>query len=325
MTSILLSVIIPVYNYHPNLNKCLDSIQNQTEKNIEIIIIDDCSADDIKSKIKNYFTDNRFIYRRLKDNQGPGGARNFGMSIAHGEYIGFCDSDDWVDLDFYKESCQLLIKNNAQIAICSQIREYESNVKSIYKCKYDTKLLINGNVAFQILSHNYKMGIEITPMCTNKVYRSSFLKQINAKFQQKVYFQDAIFSVKTIFEASKIVCVPYTCYHYYKRPNSIIQSFSQKHIDDFVNLGLSIMTYMKEKGIFDECRISYYNLILEYFNIIIDQIYKFELSESKQKIFFIEAINALKSLVKIEELFKYITAEQIYSYLIFCNNKSIFQ
>ena len=101
-----LTVIIPVFNTMEYLKKCLDSIVNQTLKEIEIIVVDDASTQDIYSFLKREYPKAESI-KYIRNNQSlkPGGARNKGIKIAQGKYIAFCDSDDWLDLNTYNIIC----------------------------------------------------------------------------------------------------------------------------------------------------------------------------------------------------------------------------
>ena len=177
MEHTLISIIIPINRFGTYFYKCLDCIFAQTEQNIEVIIVDDNSNDDIKNSIAPYLDDHRCHYVRLNESMGPGGARNKGIDLAHGEYVGFCDSDDWVDLDYYRKVCELLSVTQADISMSGQIREYDTPSKQpIYKCKYDKLVELDGEMAFQIMTYNYLVDIKVIPPCTNKVYRRSFLQ-----------------------------------------------------------------------------------------------------------------------------------------------------
>ena len=110
---IKLSIIVPIYNAQNHLKKCIESIINQTEKDIEIILIDDGSTDD-SLKICNEYQRKDFRINVIhQKNSGVSIARNQGIKIAKGEYIGFVDSDDWIDLDMFK---RLLEEANREIA-----------------------------------------------------------------------------------------------------------------------------------------------------------------------------------------------------------------
>lgn len=108
------SVIIPVYNTEKFLRKCLDSVCNQTLQDIEIICINDCSTDGSLEILREYAgKDNRIKLIELFENGGAAKARNIGIDIAHGEYIGFVDSDDFVDLDFYEKLYNKAVETGA--------------------------------------------------------------------------------------------------------------------------------------------------------------------------------------------------------------------
>lgn len=317
MENILISIIIPVHRFENCLYKCLDCLFAQTEQNFEIIVVDDHADNDIKTAIIPYLRDTRCHYIRLDEHLGPGGARNKGMEIAQGEYIGFCDSDDWVDLNFYKKACELLSTTYADIAMCGQIREYDTPVKQpVYKCKYDELMVLNGEMAFQIMTYNYQVDIKVIPPCTNKVYRRSFLQKTGAHFQEKVYFQDTIFSIETMLKANKVICVPQVLYHHLRRRNSIIQSFDEKHIDDFENFGISIREHLIREGLISRYKRNYYNVVTHFYGIIVREIFEFIIDEEQRKEAMVRTFSALRSIIKMEEYIDYLTAEQLRRHLI---------
>ena len=163
--SIKVSVIIPVYNTKKYLKKCIDSLLNQTLKNIEIIVVDDASTEDIRSILSSeYPNDPNIIYLRNEISQKPGGARNRGIKIARGEFISFCDSDDWVDLNLYETAVDYMENYSADIGMYSMIREYDNKTQNeVYKCRYKQMYLLNSDIAIKILSGQYHMGIKIAP------------------------------------------------------------------------------------------------------------------------------------------------------------------
>lgn len=316
MEHTLISIIIPINRFGTYFYKCLDCIFAQTEQNIEVIIVDDNSNDDIKTSIAPYLDDHRCHYVRLNESMGPGGARNKGIDLAHGEYVGFCDSDYWVDLDYYRKVCELLSVTQADISMSGQIREYDTPSKQpIYKCKYDKLVELDGEMAFQIMTYNYLVDIKVIPPCTNKVYRRSFLQSCGVRFQEKVFFQDTIFSVETMLKARKVICVPDVLYHHYRRPNSIIQSFDEKHIQDFENFGISIRRYLTNEGLYEKYKRNYYNIITHFYGIIIREIFQFILDDHLRKEAMKKTFSALRSVIRYEEYIDYLTAEQLRRHL----------
>ena len=112
------SVIIPVYNAEKYLEKCIESVVNQTLKDIEIILINDGSTDGSEEICKKYLSDERVIYYS-KENEGLAAARQDGIERASGEYIGFVDSDDWVEPDMYEKMYAAAKSNNSDVVYCN--------------------------------------------------------------------------------------------------------------------------------------------------------------------------------------------------------------
>jgi len=202
------SVIVPVYNVEPYLRRCLESLVNQTLKDIEIICINDCSTDKSLVILKEYARkDERVKIIDFKKNQGVSVARNSGMKIAKGEYIGFCDSDDYVDLDFYEKLHELAKKKNADIAKAAMKKtEIGANAKII-------------NLNELILKHKGYWGF-IGQFYT-AIYRNKMLKKHRVKFPVgKILGQDLCFSNYVSIVAKNIYVLNNTFYNYVKRDNS---------------------------------------------------------------------------------------------------------
>lgn len=205
------SVIVPVYNVEPYLHRCLDSLVNQTIKDIEIICINDCSPDNSLDILKKYAEK----YERVKiidfeKNQGVSVARNSGMMIAKGEYIGFVDPDDYVDLDYYEKLYKLAKEKNADIAKASiKSAEYDGSSRIIY-----------GNMNKLILKHKgYFMSFFYTA-----IYRNKMLKKHRVKFPVgKIRGQDLCFSTHAVIVA-KDVCVLNDTFYYYFRRNIFLNA-----------------------------------------------------------------------------------------------------
>ena len=116
---IAVSIVVPVYNAAPYLRKCLDSVVNQTLRNVEIIFIDDGSTDGSSEICKKYASkDSRIIYYK-KENEGLAAARQDGIERASGEYVGFVDSDDWLELNMYERMYEAATKENADVVFCN--------------------------------------------------------------------------------------------------------------------------------------------------------------------------------------------------------------
>ena len=313
----VISIIVPIHKFENYFIKCLDFLVSQTLSSIEIIIVDDHSEDPVSNYIGKYLNDSRLKYLRLDSVSGPGGARNKGIDAATGTYITFCDSDDWIDLNYCQKTCEMLNLTNADIAMCGQVREYDTPLQSpVYKCKYDMFYELSGEMAFQIMTYNYTSEIKVIPPCNNKIYRRKFLETKQFRFQENVYFQDTIFSVETILNCPKIICIPKVLYHHYRRTGSIIQSFDQKHIDDFKNLGLSIRTYLTNMNLYSKYVSNFYNLITHFYGVIIREIFQFVMDDQLRKQYMVQTLYILKDIIDKDEYINYLTAEQLRRHLV---------
>ena len=307
-----LSIIVPIYNTNKHLLTCLDNLQAQTLDSFEVLIIDDHSSDDLMPLLNQYLQDQRFKYKRLSMQKGPGGARNAGLEIAQGEYIGFCDSDDWVDLNYYEYSVNFMEKHQADIGMCTLVREADGYYREqLYKCKYDQFIKLTPDMAIKIMTYQFDSGIKVIPPCTNKIYRKKFLQSLDVHFEEHMFFQDVYFSFQTILRANMVICIPHVRYHHYRRAHSIIQSFEQKHIDDFCRLFTLIRDFLKAEGLYKRYCFNYYKLCEHFYNIIIRQIFEFVKYEEERKRYMLLSFKALKQIVKLEEYFEYASAEEL--------------
>lgn len=318
MKNVLVSIIIPVKDTLPYFKKCLDSMVSQTCKNIEIIIVDDNSSQDILGFINSY-NDERIIYVKNEKSIGPGGARNRGLDISSGKYISFCDSDDWVDFNYYENVCNYMEKYNVDIAMTSMKREFgkgQSNTSKTYMCKYNQNYTLDSEMAIRILSKEYKeFELAIVPACMNKIYKKSILVDTNARFEEGVYFQGVLFSLYTFLRAKKIHCIPDIEYHHFRRPNSVVQSFDEKHIIDFGKCCNTLKKYLNDTNTFEIYKYSYQCLCNKYFNLIIQEIFEFVQGEEQIKIFLQMAIDTYIKNVNLTELFDFLSAEEIRRHL----------
>ena len=124
----LISIIVPIYNVEKYLKKCIDSIINQTYKNLEIILVDDGSPDNCGKICDEYAKKDNRIKVIHKENGGVSSARNVGVENATGEYIGFVDSDDYIEKDMYEVLINNLKKENADISIISNYEVYKNKI-----------------------------------------------------------------------------------------------------------------------------------------------------------------------------------------------------
>lgn len=182
--SSLVSCIVPVYNAESTIQRCLDSILNQTYKNIEIIIVDDNSTD---SSIKKIYqnSDKRIKIIQHKNNEGPSKSRNDGILTAKGEYICFIDSDDYYSQNFILDLYSMAQDRDADM-VMSEIRSIKGNVASILP-----------NAQSTLFTFATKIKALPNGAACNKLYRKKFLLDNNLYFPVDKYWEDSFFYNKS--------------------------------------------------------------------------------------------------------------------------------
>lgn len=201
------SIIIPVYNVEKYLKRCLDSLIKQTLKDIEIICIDDCSKDNSLEILKKYAQkDTRINIIKSETNQGAAVARNKGLTIAKGEYLGFVDPDDAVDLNFYEELYKTAKKEDVDIVKCQR-----------------KKYFLNGNILVSNLNDQIKESIyNFSYEWQTAIYRKSFIKENAICFPDECRkAQDIVFLARNIYRGATLSLIYNIYYHYYKREGSL--------------------------------------------------------------------------------------------------------
>jgi glycosyltransferase involved in cell wall biosynthesis len=209
MNSIKVSIIVPVYKTEPYLRKCLDSLINQTLREIEVICINDCSPDNSLTMLKEYEKkDDRVKIIDFKKNKGVQAARNTGMSIAKGEYIGFCDSDDYIDLDFYRKLYEKAKEAEADIAY-SNIKHKGINCVKEY-------------ILFPYRKGCIAENLNIFWQC---IYKTHMLRSNKIEFPLEIIQsgEDHCFLIKALIFANKVEYIHDAFYHYIVNSNSSIE------------------------------------------------------------------------------------------------------
>lgn len=250
-----ISIIVTVYNSTPNLPKCLDSLIYQTYENMEIICINDSSAEIQQEILREYKTKDSRIKVFESSNNGPGAARNYGITVATGEYISFVDSDDWVLLTLYKSFADSNSEKNVDI--------FNFNAES-YLEKTDetfTKKLFNLKIWDK---HDSDETIHTfddcnNPFCgnlgvCNKIYNLHFLRKNNIKFMENVFFEDRLFHVETFIKAKSILVTNQTFYRYRESSPSPLMGTTGENIFDIFVILTKIEELIRENGLYEELK-----------------------------------------------------------------------
>lgn len=217
-----ISVIVPVYNVEKYLDKCLDSLVNQTYSNLEIIIVNDCSTDNSEIIINKYKDKNKnIIYVKNEVNSGLSFSRNTGLKKSTGEYIGYIDSDDYIPYNYYESLMKTMIQENADIVVCDINVVYEfNNTNNRCECGNNT----NKKIDF--------VNNGLAASACNKLFSRKNIEKY--KFEVGKVNEDIAVVIPTIIHAKKVAYDSNVFYNYIQRENSIQNSsVSEKRFDIF--------------------------------------------------------------------------------------------
>ena len=187
------SIIMPTYNREKIIKKAIKSVVEQSEKDIELIIVDDGSTDNTDEVVKN-FNDSRIKYYKRK-NHGIGASRNFGLEKATGEYITFLDSDDYLDNDFVKKMYSEIKKKKLDILVCDYIGFYENGNHEKHHIKEFTKTTLYENPDLINI-------VNLAPWA--KLYNKKIFDNKDIRFPETIKYEDVNFVIKA-FKAAKSI------------------------------------------------------------------------------------------------------------------------
>lgn len=217
----LISVIVPIYNVEKYLSKCIDSILNQTYKNIEVLLVNDGSTDNSEQICLEYAKkDNRIKYLKKK-NGGLSDARNYGIEHANGEYLSFVDSDDYLDCTFLEKLYYSIINNNTEVAVCSYelINELDNKVINTINIPSHTEKTTGIEIMKGVLNFKFRQPFVVV---WNKLYKKYIFK--NLRFEVGKLHEDEFMVHKLWYYTKNISLVNEPLYKYLRRENSITQS-----------------------------------------------------------------------------------------------------
>lgn len=219
-----ISIIIPVYKVEEFLDRCIQSVVEQTFKNTEIILVDDGSPDKCPEMCDIWAKKDNRIKVIHKANGGLSDARNAGLDIATGDYIAFVDSDDWILPDMYEKMLHTMQIEKADICACN-IRSYYSDYEVVLGC--DEYIVGNSEQILDMLYSDAKYPV----VAWNKLYKREVWEKL--RFPVGKICEDAFTTFKLVHKAKRIVQIPEDFYCYRIRPQSIMTSpFSTKRMDE---------------------------------------------------------------------------------------------
>jgi glycosyltransferase involved in cell wall biosynthesis len=213
----IISIIVPVYNVEKYLEKCIESILRQTFIDFELLLIDDGSTDNSGKICDEYSLKDKRIKVIHKENGGLSDARNSGLNIALGDYIGFVDSDDWIESDMYEVLYNNLKKYNADISICKMRMIKYDNYDSINN-QTNNCILLNNKEAFECLFNTKYFASH----ACDKLYKKELIK--NIRYPKGKLYEDMFTTYQVFEKTNKVVFTDYIGYNYYQRIDGIVNS-----------------------------------------------------------------------------------------------------
>lgn len=227
-----ISIIVPVYNAEEYLKKCLDSLVNQTKKELEFILINDGSTDKSEEIIKTY-KDKRIKYFKNK-NQGIGKTRNFGIEKSSGKYLMFLDSDDY----FSNDACEILYKEaekeKADLIVFDYYRVEKGNLNEVKIESFNATNIKD--------DPNLLLKVNLGPC--NKIYKTDLIKNNGIKFEESLKYEDTLFVVKAIYNAQKIIKLN-RFLHYYMIHEKSETTVRDERVFDILKIVDKIRKYLK--------------------------------------------------------------------------------
>lgn len=234
----LISIIIPVYKVEKYLEKCIQSLINQTYENLQIILVDDGSPDNCGKICDEYAKKDHRIEVIHKSNGGLSDARNKGLEIAKGEYIGFVDSDDYIEADMYEVLYNLLKQYNADVSICNfytvsqgkiAIKNAENGIKEYNRIEILKEVLLDNN---------------IQSYAWNKLYKKELFDEIKYPVGKK--YEDIGTTFYLLEKCNKVVVTGKPEYYYINRQDSIVNNVTETTITDYIELIMQRYDYIEE-------------------------------------------------------------------------------
>lgn len=238
------SVVVPIYNVENYLARCIESLVNQTLKEIQIILVNDGSTDNSGKIAKDY--SNKYVDKILyleKENGGLSDARNYGLKYAKGDYVAFLDSDDYIELDAYEKMYKKAIEENSDYVECDFIWEYPKKIRKDTRIEYKNK---------------NEMLYLVRVVAWNKLIKRDILEKNKIIFPKGLRYEDVEFTYKLIPYINKASYVNEYFIHYVQRENSIANVQNEKTAQIFLIFD-NVIKYYKEKGLYKQ-----YKTELEY-------------------------------------------------------------
>ncbi len=246
-----LSVIVPVYNMASDgkLEFCLDSLLNQTLEDYEVIAINDASTDNSLEILQQYQKKypEKLVVDSLKENHRQGGAKNLGLSLSRGEFIGFVDSDDWVTLNCFERLLDKAKETGADLVACDFCYVYEHTMTPT------ERIACNQPEQVGELTHERKASLFMNPgALVTKIYQRNLLFDEPFAFPEHMFFEDNATGIELLRRAKHFEYIPEPMYFYYQHNASTVHVITMERCNDRLEAMRIMYKYASEKGYLEE-------------------------------------------------------------------------
>ena len=300
-----ISVIIPVYNVEKYLRECLDSVVNQTVRDIEIICVNDGSTDSSLSILNEYAEkDQRFRVLSQK-NQGAGAARNAGLEVAKGDYLAVLDSDDKYDLSMLQKLLDLARENDLDIAICRS-QSLNNKTGKIFQTPWTLhKEMLPGKKVFNykdlsLFNFRFSLG-----WSWDKLFRRDFVEQNHLRFQTLRSQNDALFVFVSLAMAERIAVLDEVLVTHRVNTGTQVSELRDRNPGCFILAVRGIKQALEERGRFSEVEQGFDNWCAEHTNWQLST-----LSPSSQLFIYYDLVNMLSEIKLLEKPAEFFDAKQ---------------
>ena len=273
----LISVIVCVYNVEKYLTKCIESIINQSYKNLEIILIDDGSTDESGRICDNYAKRDSRIKVIHQKNKGVSATRNVGLKAISGNYFGFVDSDDYLCSNYYSNMYEAMINNNADLVFCDILQINTLTNKEYLINKEVDSFICNSKK--DILSLLFKESRIINPI--NKLYKKSIFNDL--KYPSDIIHEDTFLIIDILNKCNCVVYINEPLYNRIIHNNSIMTSKTNSRIQEIIsyNHWLETLTNDYDKNLYNLCIIKILNSIINNYCYLYDELSIYEKEKLK--------------------------------------------
>lgn len=307
-----ISVIVTVFDSGQYLDSCLKSLANQKLKNIEIVIINDCSPDPKDERISQKYvnSDKRFSYLKNNKNEGTGFSREKAIKYCKGKYIGFLDADDYVSKDAFEVLYREASAHDADIVVANyhKVYKHDYNNLEVGNSEYNKYITTGKNLLTSQLNRRtvpYYLRVD----WWNKIYRRNLFIQNNITFPHVVRNEGTASMIMSLL-ANRCVIIDKPVFYTYVRANSVCRTYRIKNIDDCIESTLHFREWLIKQGVFEQFRLVYlrffYFVIFNHNLQLISALSKEE--RNKNIKILLDKINQ-NSIVKLE-FFEYLTLDE---------------